>query len=137
MKIFLLINICRRDTIYIDNKGAVKMKRALCIFSIILLLSSALLIFGCGDSEVDNKFIMEAIVQGVGEKIEVEVINSDYAFGIYWVLLAKDAKIYNSSNIPISKEGLSVGDRVEITYGGQVMMSYPPQIVAQSIKICE
>ncbi|MBO5313466.1 MAG: DUF3221 domain-containing protein [Clostridia bacterium] len=113
------------------------MKRALCIFSIILLLSSALLIFGCGDSEVDNKFIMEAIVQGVGEKIEVEVINSDYAFGIYWVLLAKDAKIYNSSNIPISKEGLSVGDRVEITYGGQVMMSYPPQIVAQSIKICE
>ena len=28
---------------------------------------------------------------------------------------------------------INVGDKVEITYGGQVMMSYPPQIVAKKI----
>jgi hypothetical protein len=28
-----------------------------------------------------------------------------------------------------------VGDTVEITYGGQMMMSYPPQIVATAISL--
>ena len=33
------------------------------------------------------------------------------------------------------KAFLKVGDTVEITYGGQVMMSYPPQIVALKIQV--
>ena len=83
----------------------------------------------------DNKFKLLAIVKNVGEKIEVEEIESDYAFGEYWVITHQETEFFDSNGNKIARSDLKAGDKIEITYGGQVMMSYPPQIVAKAIKL--
>ena len=100
------------------------------------------LLFSCkseNDKTGDEKqeFKLLAIVKNVGERLEVEVIESDYAFGEYWVLTPDETKYQDESGIEISREDLKPEQKIEITYGGQVMMSYPPQIVASEIKITE
>jgi GNAT superfamily N-acetyltransferase len=85
--------------------------------------------------EIKNEFILTGIVKANGEHLEIEVINSDYAFGIYWVLTFDETEFLNKSGEKITKNDISIGDMVEITYGGQTMLSYPPQIVAQRVKI--
>ena len=48
--------------------------------------------------------------------------------------ITSDSTVFcNSDGKKIKKSDLSVGDTVEIFYSGQVMMSYPPQIVAAKI----
>ncbi len=81
-----------------------------------------------------GEFKLLAIVKNVGEKLEVEVVESDYAFGEYWVITPSDIKYTDKNGEEISRADLNSGDKIEITYGGQVMMSYPPQIVAKGIK---
>lgn len=79
---------------------------------------------------------MTAIVKNIGEKIEVEVVEGEYdASGIYWVNVSDETVYTNSDNVRLSLSDLKVGDTVEITYGGQVAMSYPPQISAKKIVI--
>ena len=85
-------------------------------------------------SEV-NEFVLKAIVSEVDEKITVEVIESDYAFGTYWVLYSNDTEITDVNEKSIKASELQKGDVIEITYSGQVMLSYPPQIVAHKIEI--
>ena len=100
------------------------------------------LLFSC-KSENENKgdekqeFKLLAIVKNVGERLEVEVIESDYAFGEYWVLTHEETEYSDKGGNEISREDLKPEQKIEITYGGQVMMSYPPQIVASEIKITE
>lgn len=89
------------------------------------------------ENEIKNEFILTGIVKAKGEHLEIEVINSDYAFGIYWVLTFDETEFLNKSGEKITKNDISVGDMVEITYGGQTMLSYPPQIVAQRVKITD
>ncbi len=108
---------------------------------LLTVLGFALLpmLFACKDKipkteSQDDKFKLLAIVKNVGEKIEVEVIESDYAFGEYWVITPSDIKYTDKNGEEISRADLNSGDKIEITYGGQVMMSYPPQIVATAIK---
>lgn len=99
------------------------------------------MLFACkgnktGESEQpDDKFKLLAMVKNLGEKLEVEVIESEYAFGEYWVITPSDIKYTDKDGNEISREDLTVGDKIEITYRGQVMMSYPPQIVATGVKI--
>ena len=57
--------------------------------------------------------------------IEVEIIDSQIAFGKYLVLVDA-ATVYQDS------EG---NDVIEISFSGQVMMSLPPQIYAQKITL--
>lgn len=108
---------------------------------LITLFGFALLpmLFACkGENnkmENNTSFKLTAIVKNVGEKLEVEVIESDYAFGEYWVITPDDIKCTDKNGNEISREDLKPDDKIEITYGGQVMMSYPPQIVAISVKI--
>lgn len=79
---------------------------------------------------------MTATVKGIGDKIEVEVIEGEYgASGIYWVNYSEETVFADSENLRVSISNLKVGDTVEITYGGQVAMSYPPQIFASKILI--
>ena len=82
-------------------------------------------------------FVLKAIVKSTSDpnRIEAEVIESDYAFGIYWVLTSGDTVFYSADGVAVSRDAIKVGDTVEITYGGQVMMSYPPQIVASKISV--
>ena len=83
-----------------------------------------------------NEFILKARVVGKNDThLEIEVIESDYAFGVYWVIVPSSTPILSAQKEVISLDELSAGTVVEITYNGQTMMSYPPQIVALSINV--
>ena len=115
------------------------MKRILAIATLMLTL----LVTGCGPLDgilgkgnvQTEEFVLKAVVKSITDsgQIEVEVIESDYAFGIYYVH-TRDAVFLDKDGRKISVSDIRAGDRIEITYGGQVMMSYPPQIVACKIK---
>ncbi len=110
---------------------------------IILVIISALclgVLPSCAEGPTDDGvpeggFTLKGQVTAVGEKIEVEVYDSDYAFGPYWVLTPAATAYENADGTAATRAAIRVGDRVEIEYGGQVMQSYPPQIVAKRIKI--
>jgi hypothetical protein len=86
-------------------------------------------------SEPKAEFVLKAIVKKVeNDRLVVEVIESDYAFGIYHVLTAS-AKYYNKNGSQVTRESIMVGDTIELTYSGQTMLSYPPQVVAYQIRI--
>ena len=76
---------------------------------------------------------MVAKITEMGEKIAVDVIESEYTTGIHWVITASGTEFFDKSGNAIERSDLKVGDTVEILYSGQVMMSYPPQIVAARI----
>ena len=117
------------------------MKKIILLVSVLLILT--LLIASCNDDEVNPTISdsgegvkMTAVVKGIEDKIEVEVIEGDYdASGIYWVNFSNETVFTNSQNLRLSVDDLKVGDTVEIIYGGQVAMSYPPQIFAKKIVI--
>ena len=100
-----------------------------------------LLLFATGCNVVDGQipfgeqFVLKGIVKSVSDhsQLEVEVIESDYAYGIYWVHVS-DATFVDADGNSISVNDIKAGDTINITYGGQVMMSYPPQIVAYKIQ---
>lgn len=97
-----------------------------------------LLTVGCQSTDNDSingRFHLKAIVKSNdgGDRLEVEVIESDYAFGIH-IVHTSNAAFINAEGEAISPSDIQVGDTVEITYSGQVMMSYPPQIVALKVK---
>lgn len=115
------------------------MKRCRMLF---LLLLFPLLLSGCGSGEdappADGgaTFAMLATVTAVGEHLEVTVISGPYdASGPYWVITSEETAYYNKDGKKITRGDLSVGDTVSITYSGQVMMSYPPKIVASRVAI--
>lgn len=108
------------------------MKKFLSLIIVIVLFIFTL---GCEGDGVKEEFILKANVIKVDKVIEVDVIESDYAFGVYWVLSSDKTKFLSADGKAIFKSDLKVGDTVEITYGGQVMMSLPPQIVASKIKV--
>ncbi len=85
----------------------------------------------------EPKFEMKATVTALGEKLEVNVTEAEYAEGIYWIIISENTEILNSKGEKISREEIAVGDELKITYNGQVMMSYPPQVVARKIEITE
>ena len=108
---------------------------------ILWLLLALPLLFACGagngeDTEagVTPEFTMTAKITAIGERIEVTVIEAPHGnTGPFWVITGEGTLYRNKNGETITREALSVGDTVEITYGGQVMMSYPPQIVAALI----
>lgn len=65
--------------------------------------------------------------------IEVEIIDSQIAFGKYLVLVDAATVYQDSEGNKITRDDLKVDDVIEISFSGQVMMSLPPQIYAQKI----
>ncbi|MBE6605134.1 MAG: hypothetical protein E7639_05470 [Ruminococcaceae bacterium] len=101
-----------------------------------LLLLSLFTLFACDNAEEpapDGSVQMIADIKSMGEKIEVEVLESEYASGIYLVITGEQTTYLDSEGNTLSRTDLSVGDTVKIQYNGQVMMSLPPQIVAVKI----
>ena len=83
-----------------------------------------------------DSFVLKAIVKAVhNDMIEVEVIESDYAFGIYHVRTGIQTEYTNSDGAAINRSDIKSGDTIKISYSGQTMMSYPPQIVAHGIVV--
>ena len=110
---------------------------------ILCLLLALPLLFACGGGDGEDteagadetaEYGMRAKITAIGEKIEVDVSEGPYgAEGPYWVITSDSTAYRNASGEAITRADLAVGDTVEIVYGGQVMMSYPPQIVAMRI----
>ena len=124
--------------------------------SLILVAALLLLVFaGCdvqtpentpdGNEQGDNiqnnptertdGFVMTAEVKYVGGRVEVDVISAEYASGIFHILVNEGTVILSSDGREITKQDLKAGDTVEITYNGQIMLSYPPQVVAHKIVV--
>ena len=129
------------------------MNKGILALAIIITLLFAV---GCNNGAGGNDgFINEDgdIVRGVEEKnengkfvfygrvisnesrgyIEVEIVDSQIAFGTYH-LLVDDGTVYlDSEGQTINREDIKVDSKIEIVFSGQVMMSLPPQIYAQKI----
>jgi hypothetical protein len=136
--------------ILIKNEGEFMKKTALIIMTALALLLFA----GCGarteGGSSDNGiqggnseqaptrtdgFTMIAKVKSVGDRVEVDVISAEYASGIFHIIVGENTLIYSALGNEITKQELKSGDTVEITYNGQIMLSYPPQVVALKIVI--
>ncbi len=76
---------------------------------------------------------MVARITAIGEKIEVDVTESDNFTGPFFIITGDTTQYFNSDGDSITRADLSVGDTVEIKYNGQVMLSYPPQVAALKI----
>ena len=106
------------------------MKRFLASLILIIFFP---LIFACGGGDMDNEFKMLATINQINDKIEVTVIESEYSSGLFWVITSEETNFFNKAGEKILLSNLKNGDLIEIAYSGQVMMSYPPQIVASEI----
>jgi hypothetical protein len=49
------------------------------------------------------------------------------------VILTDETEIKDALGKALSREDIGIGDTLSVVYNGQVMLSYPPQIVAHSI----
>ena len=121
-------------------------KTLLTILLFILTVSIASCLSSCNMSDSENDddstdkngdedrpgsdFKMTAVITELNDKIAVDVIESEYTSGIHWVNISEFTEFYAKDGSKITRGDLKVGDTVEILYSGQVMMSYPPQIVA-------
>lgn len=90
---------------------------------------------GEGGSSDNTEFVLKATVKALGEKIEVDVFEGEYASGLYWVITSDETEFLDKDGNKITKNDINAGDMVEIVYNGQVMMSYPAQIVARKITV--
>ena len=119
----------------IKLKGALFAKLALSITALAL----AVFVFcSCdggveGDMGEESLVKMTASVSEVGEYIVVEVLESEYTFGTHWVITSEKTCFLDKRGREIRRGDIKSGDTVEILYNGQVMLSYPPKIVARKI----
>ena len=96
---------------------------------------------GAGDNpdarEGDGReeFFLIGEVTNITDRIELNVIEGEYAYGIYHVLVSDQTDIFGKDGGKITLNGIKIGDTVRVIYGGQVMMSYPPQIAAFEVRI--
>ena len=84
--------------------------------------------------ETSDNFVMKATVTGIGDRIEINVYEAEYAEGIYWLVTDENTELIDSKGERISLSGLDIGDKITVEYSGQIMMSYPPQVYAIKIK---
>lgn len=105
--------------------------------SIILLLTFSLLTScrGAEDTATEVTVEMTATVERIFDRIEVNVTESEYTSGIHWVITSDETVFIGKDGEKITREDIAVGDTVRIVYNGQVMMSYPAQIVARKITV--
>lgn len=78
---------------------------------------------------------MEGTVTETGERLMVKVTKSKYTSGPHIVLINDGTVITDANGNSLSLKDIKVGDRLKILYSGQVMLSYPPQIVALHIVV--
>lgn len=106
------------------------------LFKIVALLLSATCLFSCVDEgEPEGGFELTAEIISLSDgRVEMNVTEAKYAEGLYIALIGDKTKIFDEADNEISSDGLGAGDIIKVEYSGQVMMSYPPQIAALSIR---
>ena len=108
------------------------------LFKRVVLFASTLFLVSCATPDntgAENAVVMTAKIDNIFDRIEVSVLESEYAFGVHWVITSSETEFVSKDGKKITREDLEIGDTVEIVYNGQVMMSYPPQIVARKITV--
>lgn len=106
-------------------------------FAALTVLTLPFLLSVSESPRLDGSVSMTARITEIGERITVEVIESPYTFGTHIVHTPPKTLYLDEHGKPIDRTALSVGDVVCIRYSGQVMLSYPPQIVAAEISKLE
>ncbi len=101
-------------------------------YMLLAIVLPSLFTTSCTRASGDERVKMTATVTAIGDRIEVEVLESEYTSGPHWVITS-DSTVYERDGRKIGRKDISVGDTVEIYYNGQVMLSFPPQIVAHRI----
>ena len=82
------------------------------------------------DTDASPSVEMEATVTEVGKRLLVEVTKSEYTSGPHVVLVNESTVIQDASGTPLCAQSIKIGDKLTVLCSGQVMLSYPPQIVA-------
>ena len=85
------------------------------------------------NADTAPSFVLEGVVTALGERLLVEVTRSEYTSGPHLVILTDETEIKDASGKALSREDIGIGDTLSVVYNGQVMLSYPPQIVARSV----
>ena len=84
---------------------------------------------------MNGQFKMRAKILAINSHIEVEILEDEYNSGILWGNYSNKTTLKDNAGNAITISNLKVGDQIEIIYSGQVMMSYPGQIVALQITL--
>ena len=110
----------------------------LILITLIISLPSCSIFGGGNEVDASNANVeMVAEILEINDTILVDVKKSEYAFGPYVIILHENITYLSSNGSKISKSRLKVGDLIKINYSGQVMLSYPPQVVAYTITLIE
>ena len=114
-------------------------KRILFPIILALLALPALLLTACfpttdGALNGGPTYQMTAVIESLDSPFSVNVIDAEYAEGIYWLVTDGKTVYLASDGSPTDRTALSVGDTGLITYNGQVMLSYPPQVFALTVQ---
>lgn len=124
------------------------LRKNICLLTFTLILS--LFLASCGgekedavsalkpntdDEPASPSVEMEGTVTETGERLMVKVTKSKYTSGPHIVLINDGTVITDANGNSLSLKDIKVGDRLKILYSGQVMLSYPPQIVALHIVV--
>ncbi len=111
------------------------MKRFIGLILMMISLGALCACDGGNSGTADGEFKMKATVTALGEKMEISVTEAEYAEGIYWVVISDSTGIYDGEGNRIDYRDISIGDTVTVSYNGQVMMSYPPQVAAITVRL--
>ena len=105
------------------------------ILQTILLVLGLGLLVSCGNGSASEDFTMKATVTAISSgRLEVDVYSAEYAEGKYSIVVDSTTKVFDASGNKIDLSSIAIADKIEITYSGQVMLSYPPQVFAIKIK---
>ena len=114
------------------------MKKRKAIATMLSIVLFAPTLFSCNDNSSNSNnpiFHLTATIENLEEKILIEVTEGEYASGPYLVITSDKTEFIGKDGKKITRNDLSIGDTVKITYNGQVMMSYPAQIAALKIEL--
>ena len=103
---------------------------------IFTLLFFSIILPACNKDIGDNvnanntKIELTATITKIDNVMYVNVIEGEYAFGDYVLILTNNTKYFNVNGEKLSKTDFKVGDKIKVNYSGQTMLSLPPQVVA-------
>lgn len=124
------------------------MKKGIVALMIIIMTLSMI---GCnpsgGNGGIDNSSVEErnesgefvfkgkVIVNEHKNHIEMEIVDSEIAYGTYHVLVSESTVYTDSEGNQLTRDDVKANDIIEVVFSGQVMQSLPPKISAQKIII--
>ncbi len=82
-----------------------------------------------------SEYTLVGTVTAKSTRIELNADETEIMSGPYSVIINDQTEFCYANGASATLDSVEIGDRVEITYNGQVMLSYPAQIVAHRVVI--